>query len=131
MHRKLDEVIRDSFRLGLEEEERTDEGDLDFSPDYAGESDCSDGASRMQDHSSSESSSDDEPSGMGRADLENSITDLWDARQEITEADARWADSSPRGLETPPRVIPWTFGEMTTQSGSRILRWLTRETLKY
>jgi hypothetical protein len=87
-HRKLDEVIRDSFRLGLEEAESTDERDLDFSPDDAGESDCSDGVSLMQDHFSSESSSDDGLSGMGLADLENSVTHLWDATQEITEAAA-------------------------------------------
>jgi hypothetical protein len=139
--RKLDEVIRDSFCLGLEEEDRTDEGDLDFSPDDAGESDCSDDTSLMQDHSSSESSSDEERSGIGRADLENSITHLWDATQEITEAGAamyilpdqaefetvdlslieglptretRPADTAPRLLDTPRRVIPWTFGEITT-----------------
>jgi hypothetical protein len=60
----------------------------------------------------------------------NSIQSCQQSREtRLTDA---WSTcSSRRGLDTLRRVIPWTFGEITTQSGSRIFRCLTRERRKH
>jgi hypothetical protein len=60
----------------------------------------------------------------------NSIQSCQQSR-ETRLADARCTCSSPHGLDTLPRVIRWTFGEITTQLVSWNFRCLTRERPKH
>jgi hypothetical protein len=87
-HRKLDEIIRHSFPLGLEEEDRTADEDSDFSDDDVEGSDLSH-PGQTEDPLSldSESNSDEEQLDIARADLEHSITHLWDVTQDMANID--------------------------------------------
>jgi hypothetical protein len=87
-HRKLDGIIRHSFPLGLEEEDRTDDEESDFSDDDIKGSNLSDPGQTKDGLSlDSESSSDEEQWDIARADLEHRITHLWDAMQDMTNID--------------------------------------------
>jgi hypothetical protein len=92
MHRELDEIIRHSFPLGLEEEDRRDDEDSDFSDDDVEGSNLSD-PGQIEDALSldSESSSDKEQWDIARADMEHSIPHLCDATWDTTNInDARF-----------------------------------------
>jgi hypothetical protein len=100
-HRKPDEIIQHSFPLELEEEHRTDDEDSDFSDDVEGPDLSDPGQTEDALSLDSESSSDEEQWDIARADLEHSITHLWDATQDITNIDgARFILSHGAKFET-------------------------------